>query len=296
MTDLFQKLQVLKVAGQELPCIRFEVSYQSRLAVHETSYRNAGYVDSLGLGNKVYTYAIPFRDNVNKRKYPNLATQGLETFKRNTANPEGFELVDPVDGTLKVKLQTFTRSGDSAGGRDGFDVQVSFIEAPEVATTSAQTINLKDTASKVNAGLAALPDSMPEIKKLHLDEQITVVLSQAILYKNLVINKIQAEIAKVTKILDLLDELFLVQPILQTTFQPLYYFCNVYLRDSNKILDKQVLTIRKIRLYITKASHNLIALASILSNEPQEILELNKGRIRKALDIPRGTQVYYYEA
>jgi len=158
MTDVLKQLPVLSWRGIEVPITARSISFSQTQAKQKFSYRDNSYIESLGADNIGFSYTIPFRQDIAKGPYVDLFVDVLPRFleacRRNTAG----DLNDPVLGIFRAKCTNFS-STLSPDRRDGVDVEVSFIQAPEIDAVEALPSSIQGI-SELDDQAGALDDQV----------------------------------------------------------------------------------------------------------------------------------------
>ena len=134
MPDIFSSLPRFSWRGIELPLTGRKVERAHEQVQHPLLYKDGDLVESTGAKNWTFTYNIPFRESIAKGPYRNLYTKTLldefvPAFSDRSAGP----LHDPAYGWFVCKPLTYL-SDTSVNKRDGEDITVAFVHAPEQDT------------------------------------------------------------------------------------------------------------------------------------------------------------------
>lgn len=107
-----------------------DFGFQQEQAQHRFIFRDQQLIESLGRQNPTFRYTIPFREGVQRPPWRNLFTKVYPLFIDACQDRSAGELVDPIHGTFRAKCVSLSESL-SVEGKDGVDVTVEFVFAPE---------------------------------------------------------------------------------------------------------------------------------------------------------------------
>lgn len=177
--DVFRDLPRLTWRGGiELPLLRRRAHFDHEQIRHKLSFRDLEFVDGLGLHNWVFEYTIPFRQGINVGPYRDLFVVGLPQFLKDCRDRTPGELLDPVLGTFHARCVSLRDESDP-GRRDGDDVDVIFVQAPEpgeIDQLGAPLAGLELTraeGARLDGLIAAIPPE--ELAALNLDPNSLVI-------------------------------------------------------------------------------------------------------------------------
>ncbi|MGB1015579.1 MAG: DNA circularization N-terminal domain-containing protein [Nannocystaceae bacterium] len=159
--DVFSKLPKATWRGITVPLASKSASFQQGQSRHRYVFKDGELVESLGAENWQFTWQIPFRQGINRRPYLNLFTEVYPRFLDAVRDREPGVLFDPVLGEFRCKVVSFEETTD-VNRRDGVDVSVTFVEAPEpnVVVLPGDDLTLIDG---VGQDVAALDQAIPVI-------------------------------------------------------------------------------------------------------------------------------------
>jgi hypothetical protein len=165
MTDLdaYSRLPELKWRGVEYPCMRPRYSFRHEDAEHKLSFGDVTIVEPLGPRNPTFEYVIPMRQGIARGPYEDLFLR-VPQLEADCYNREPGELVDPFYGVWTVKPTSYSSTGDERGGRDGLDVQVAFVWAPEL-DVDVQRHGGIDTISDLRSDGAKLDEEVEALAR-----------------------------------------------------------------------------------------------------------------------------------
>ena len=127
-----------------------EYGFQQEQAQHRFILRDQQVIESIGKQNPVFAFTIPFRERLRQFGWKNLFTVVYPKFLEACQDRTSGILVDPVHGAVRCKVAS-VREILSVGKRDGIDLMVEFVFAP-------------DDDSDVPTQFAQLAKSMPRLE------------------------------------------------------------------------------------------------------------------------------------
>jgi len=130
-TDVFRLVPHFTWRGVTYPVSARSVSFRHEQIEHKLQYRAGDFPEPLGPHSYLFRYTIPMREDISKGPYKNLFNVGLPILVRDCRNREPGELVDPFYGLFQCVPTSFEETID-VGKRDGTDVQVEFLHAPDL--------------------------------------------------------------------------------------------------------------------------------------------------------------------
>jgi len=136
MVDVLQQLQRLSWRDIEVPITSRNVSFDQDQTAHKLVYRDNHLIEALGAGNLRFKYGVPMRQDIARGPYKNLFVVVLPALLRACRDRSAGPLVDPIYGAFRAKCVTFSDTLDM-NRRDGTDIEVEFIHAPELGATDA---------------------------------------------------------------------------------------------------------------------------------------------------------------
>jgi hypothetical protein len=123
-------MRPLKWRDSVIPIVSRSVGFQHESVKHKFVFRDREYVEALGVRNLTFRYGIPMREDLAKGPYQNLFTKQLPAFMRAFLDRSTGNLRDPVHGTFTAKPVSYNENLDVLR-RDGVDLEVEFVQAPE---------------------------------------------------------------------------------------------------------------------------------------------------------------------
>ena len=150
MTDVLSKLPHLSWRGIVVPIMgEATARFAHGNVAHKFIYKDGELVESTGAQNWTFSYTIPFRQDIAKGPYRNLYTVTLPDFILACRDGSAGELIDPDLGQFRAKPTDLTRTLDP-NKRDGADVRVEFVHAPDQADEVDLLVGLPNLASIKN--------------------------------------------------------------------------------------------------------------------------------------------------
>jgi prophage DNA circulation protein len=132
MTDVMLSMRRASWREIEFPITATrEFSFSHEQERHRYIFRDQQLVESLGRDNPIYSYQIPFREDIAKGPWANLFTEVYPLFLAACLDRSAGVLEDPIHGSIRAKCVSLRESLDVAK-RDGVDVFAEFILAPTV--------------------------------------------------------------------------------------------------------------------------------------------------------------------
>ncbi len=135
MTDALASLPRLSFRGIVVPVTGGrDAGFSHEDVAHKFIYRDNEFLEALGARGWTFSYTIPMRQDIARGPYSNLYTEVLPRFIAACRDTEPGELVDPelspIYGSFRVKPTSLTSQLD-VNKRDGTDIRVEFVHAPE---------------------------------------------------------------------------------------------------------------------------------------------------------------------
>jgi len=142
MTDILARLTIASWRGLGFPCAGRQYGFRQEFARHRYVFRDDELIDSLGRENPTYSFTIPAREDLAKGPWTNWFTTAYPDFLRACLDRSVGTLVDPVHGELQAKCASLSETLD-VNRRDGVDVQVEFVYAPEEAAEAPAVLAIE---------------------------------------------------------------------------------------------------------------------------------------------------------
>ena len=162
--DVLSTTPLASWRGINFVCGPVSISFDQQHAVHAYPDRDAGYVESTGRNNVVYSFSAIFRRGVvgeggGRAAFPDQ----WRAFTAACADRTADILRHPLLGDVKVKVQRYNAQVDP-GRRDGADVEVSFIEAPDREDEFAALLANPSLIGSAYDGARSFDTAYPDLK------------------------------------------------------------------------------------------------------------------------------------
>jgi hypothetical protein len=149
MSDVLKNLPKFRWRGITVPLLSCKGSFEQDDVIHKFEFRDRELLESQGVKNWRFTYTIPFREEITKAPYSKLFSSVLPDFILACRDRTPGPLYDPILGSFRAKVANFSLDTD-VNKRDGSDVTVDFIEAPEIGEID-DFVAVHDVTDKVDA-------------------------------------------------------------------------------------------------------------------------------------------------
>ena len=275
---------------------------------HRFIFRDTELIESLGRENPTFRYSIPFREDIARDPWKNLFRNVYPKFLEACLDRSSGTLVDPVHGPVEVKCASMRELLDVTK-RDGIDVEVEFILAPDESfeSNAAENLSTIEVATALQGALdrdaqELDADTRAELEELNKGSEngrlnpldfATSVLNQVEANGN----KIEAAFGDVIFRAEKLDEsLGRLRDPKNAPMRANARRLALVARDlqRNALAGNKGRT-RVVGIYTTDSDIGKIALAGKLGNSIQDLVRLNPTIARK-VTIHRGTQVAYFRS
>lgn len=158
--DVYSKLPEFSWRGVEYPITDSEYSFRHEDAEHKLSFGDVTIIEPLGAQNPTFRYTISMRQGISRGPYKDLFLQVPDLEAACSDRTPG-PLVDPIYGHWTVKPVEYRSRAGGRDGRDGIDVEVSFVWAPtideDVRGTGARSLaDLRNDAGALDAQVEAV--------------------------------------------------------------------------------------------------------------------------------------------
>jgi hypothetical protein len=130
MTDILSQLNDASFRGIVYPITAWDLGFTQDDEKHRFIFKDEQLIESLGTTNPTYRHSIPFREDIIRGPFKNLFTKVWPQFREACMDRTKGILDDPFDGPVQVKVTSLQATGDP-NKRDGIDVQVDYIIAPD---------------------------------------------------------------------------------------------------------------------------------------------------------------------
>jgi DNA circularisation protein N-terminus len=294
LNDVYTDLPRFSWRGIEVPLLTRSAGFQHSDARHKFLFRDEEFIEPLGAQNWTFRYSIPLRQGIAKGPYRDLFLEVYPRFVDACRERTPGELYDPVLGLYRCKPLSFEDESD-VQRRDGDDVRVEFIWAPEEGILDLPAADLGNVTTARQEG-AALDEAVGEIfrsKQLPGPEPSVNPLdaaSGAINQISTAGDQLQAKFAatasKLQKVEDAVSKL--EDPSLAPTIRATRNLRDAARQRAAKLLDP----IGSVVTIVTSATTSLAAVASAAGLTPEELLKSNP-LLAASPDIPPGTTIRY---
>jgi len=166
MTDVLKQLLIPSWRGQIFPCTGREYSFRHEHTKHRYVFVDDELVESLGLENPTYRYTIPAREDLARGPWANWFSRYYQDFLAACRDRSSDILIDPVHGEVQAKCASLSETLDVTK-RDGVDLTVEFVYAPEDVATVTADIQVTSVAGA--EGMAFALDR--EIEKIDWQQE-----------------------------------------------------------------------------------------------------------------------------
>ncbi len=297
MTDVFLQLQDAAWRGIKFPVAdSSEFGFSHEHAGHRIIFRDDKLIESLGRENPTYRYTAPMREDLMvapwrgkhlfTKVYPDLLAACLDRSR-------GI-LIDPFHGARPAKCASL-REVRSVNRRDGIDVELEFILAPEegeVITDLGQEIRSIQGASlealRIDSALKKVnyPRQLPPPEPL-VDpfDAISGIGDQLDVAKNKVNAKLLDVASRAERAAETINKL--KKPEMASTRAAALRLQAAALQLEETVAVGKA---RPLRTVITQTSSGLASLAALHGMTVEEFLKLNPDLARSPL-VKSGTEV-----
>lgn len=159
MSDVFRLLPPFEWRGFQYPVLARSMSFAHENVQHKLQYRSGEFVEQTGPRNRTFSYTLALRQDIAKGPYADLYTRGLPQIHKDVFDRSAGTLLDPVYGEFECVPTSFGDETD-INKRDGVDVRVEFLHAPELededpAGSKVSFAGLVDDGAQLNVEIAA---------------------------------------------------------------------------------------------------------------------------------------------
>ncbi|MEM6792105.1 MAG: DNA circularization N-terminal domain-containing protein [Myxococcota bacterium] len=294
--DVLSRLSVASFRGIEVPILTSNTGFQQDQAQHVFEYRDNVAIESLGSRNWTFRWTIPFRQGVARSPFEGLFLNVFPRFLDAVRDRTPGELYDPILGYYRAKVQSVDFQADPQR-RDGVDLDITFIHAPEVGEVDlpgdglSSVQGLRQTSATLDAAAGEVfrseqrPPPEPTVNPLNAIAGVGQQITQQA-------NRAQASLAdfqsRVQRIEDSLVEL--ERPDLAVAIRA----ARRLRANAERAKDRVTNPLGVIRRFTTNVAQPLGALAAALITTPDDLLRLNP-TLASAPLVPANTTVTYEE-
>lgn len=165
--DVFRQLQTASWRDVEFPVSGSEFGFAQDFAQHRYLFRDQQLVESLGRQNPTYRYSVPMREGILRGPFKNLFVATYPELLEACLDRSPGVLVDPFHGARRCKCASLREVRD-VGKRDGVDVELEFVVAPE-DTDVVEDLGTQIATLEGARGLAGILDD--ELKKVDFQQE-----------------------------------------------------------------------------------------------------------------------------
>jgi prophage DNA circulation protein len=309
MTDVLGRLTEAAWRGIEFPIAHREFGFSQDTEAHRFIFRDEQLIESLGLTNPTYRYNIPFREDLARGSWKNLFVDVYPKFLEACIDRTKGILLDPIHGPVQVKVTSLQEIADP-GRRDGVDVEVNFISAPdedfqrvELGTTLSTIEGAEGLQHALDTNLSSSDlddDTKKQLAELNKDASPARLnplqfATGAVNQVEAAGNKIAAQFGQVANQAQALDDG--VRRVARPDLQPI--------RSNARQLQLAALDLARtpvggnsqrgkaVRIYNVPNDTGTLSLASKLHMSVQEFIKLNP-LIGRSPTVATGTAVFYF--
>lgn len=166
MTDIVGRFTIASWRGLGFPCAGRDYGFRQEFARHRYVFRDEELIESIGRENPTYSYTIPAREDLAKGPWNNWFTTAYPAFIAACLDRTVGPLIDPIHGEIEAKCASL-RETLNVNRRDGVDVTVDFVYAPEEVGDAEQPLSIESVEGA--EGMAGFLDE--EIEKVDWQQE-----------------------------------------------------------------------------------------------------------------------------
>jgi hypothetical protein len=285
--DPLSQLQRFSWRGIEVPLTGRQWTLESPSIRHSVQFRDGQLIEGTGTTNLTFRYSIPFREGVGKigGAYKELYSKVFTSFFSACADRTEGPLIDPEFGELNAKFERMTGSM-SPLQRDGSDVEVEFVHAPEIADELPQA--LISIVSTVDAA-AQLALILPDIPDPDIGLDILQIIGQIQGQADLFVSRLDGVVAKLEAV-----EAQLVELADPTEWRAIKDVRALDGRVRDLAVRAATRPGRELVNFVTSAPQTIAGVAASTGMSPKELLDLNPALARSPT-VPPSTTIKYYK-
>ncbi len=259
---------------------------------HRVIFRDDQLIESLGRQSPVYSYSIPFREDIAKH-WRTLFTVFYARFLEACLDRSAGDLRDPIHGIVRAKCTSFSESLEVTK-TDGVDVQVSFVKAPlQTDISPAETASVLRTLQSASNAAGAFDR---QVKAVHFEQEQPPEPVQNIFDSISAIgSQVQANRERIRSNLD--DVAFrmektdaIIRDVKDPKLEPLRRQARRLNLASRRLHETATTPPTPSEVITTVSDIGLIALAASAGMTPAELIAQNPALARNPR-VPRGTRV-----
>jgi hypothetical protein len=285
--DPLSQLERFSWRGIKVPLTARQWTLESPSIRHSVQFRDGELIEGTGTTNLTFRYSLPMREGVGKigGAYKELYSRVLPAFFAACQDRTEGPLIDPGFGELNAKFERMTGT-TSPLQRDGEDIEVEFIHAPELADELPQA--LISVASTVEAA-AQLAIILPDLPDPDIGLDILQLIGQIQGQADLFVSRLDGVAAKLEAV-----EAQLVELADPTEWKAIK---DVRALDS-RVRDLAVRAAtrpgRELVQLVTGGPQTIAGVAASTGMNPKELLDLNPALARSPT-VPPSTTIRYYK-
>jgi DNA circularisation protein len=307
MTDILARLHECSWRGIQFPVTHREFGFSQDQEAHRFIFRDEQLIESLGLTNPTYRYTIPFREDIARGPWKNLFTVVYPKFLDACTDRTKGILDDAVHGPVQCKVASLQETADP-NRRDGVDVEVNFITAPdedfsrtELGTELSTVQGAQGLSGALDAQAAELDDATKkQLAALNKDASVGRVnpldfATGALNQIEVLGNQVAAGFGDVVFRMQRLDDSLgrLARPDLAPMRSNARALALIAMDLQKTATTGNAARNRTVRLFDVPAPIGKMALASKLGMSIGDLLKLNPSIAREPT-VTTGTQVAYF--
>lgn len=292
--DVLSQLPIASWRGIEVPLLNQQARFDQDQARHVYNFRDNAIIEALGSRNWDIQWTIPFRQGIAIEPFRELFLEVFPRFLDAVRDRSPGDLYDPVLGYYRCRV-TSVDFQTVANIRDGVDLTVGFIHAPESgeidlpAADLANVSSLQQGAGALDAAVGEifrsddLPPPEPTVDPLRAIAGIGQQVTQQV-------NRFQAGIVNFQSRVQAVQDA--VEDLESPEFAPLVRSARRLRANAEFAKERATTPLGVIRRITTTVAKGVGAVAAELAVEPEELLRLNPGLAASPL-VPAGTVVVY---
>lgn len=158
--DVLSALPRFAWRGEFYPVTERSVTFRHETVEHTIQYRGGDFPEPIGPHGLLFTYTLSMRNGIYKSPYEKLFERKILTLIKALRDRSAGPLVDPVYGHVQCVPISYSDDMD-VQRRDGTDVRVEFLEAPDMG---AETDQFSGGVQSVTAIVSQATDLDAEIE------------------------------------------------------------------------------------------------------------------------------------
>jgi len=247
-------------------------------------------VQRLGKKNTTYRYTIPYLDGLKSFAKGNLFKDTFEAFYDACKDGDPGELIDPIYGSIRASVVSFSENIQPGNIRNGTTVEVEFIESPESLPAEKKAYSLpqlKREEQKVVSEAVEFPE-VKEFTKSLTDpfDFPTGLLDQISASRDRILSQIDAKTAQVQRMSESIDKV--TDPEAWRVREAIRDFNLSLIRTSKNAVNRSNFITQK----VISNPIPIANLASDLKMQFNEFLALNEELINSPI-VPAGSVVKF---